>query len=322
MAEGRCDSSIPVPPVWAERFHSDDLDEVRAFVARSAGEHSRVAHRAGALGWDLAWVAGAGGCVWWGHVDIDKTVRGMVPDPTLHLVVPAGTDYLVGRRRHATRTGTVTFLAPGWEFTRRSPGGASVAFSVNSRRLADELMARDPEHGLPTFRTRPAVLDDGFRNGLANALRDFVDSRSPGHEHPDDLHGGARLVSAMAALLLRGAGVTRAQPVASMRLTRLEDWIHNHLDQPITVGRLCEVAGVGERSLQKAFEARRGMSPMRYVTERRLSEARRRLEKGTPHFDVTRVALSLGFHHMGRFAREYRQAFGETPSQTRTRSRH
>jgi transcriptional regulator GlxA family with amidase domain len=31
---------------------------------------------------------------------------------------------------------------------------------------------------------------------------------------------------------------------------------------------------------------------------------------------VTRVAMDCGFFHLGRFARDYRQAFGESPSVT------
>jgi AraC-like DNA-binding protein len=321
MVDTRYFVPISSAPTWAERFRSDDLDEVRAFVARSVGEHSRVAHRSGALGWELAWLRGSTATVAWGRVRVDKTIRGMVADPTLHLAVPAGSEYLVGRRRLDTGRAAVTFLAPGWEFTRRSPAGAAVAFSVTADRLADEIAARDPEHGSPAFRTESFVLDDVSFAGLAAAVLDFMSAQQPGRAPAERLHGDSRLVSAMADLLLREAAVARAQPVTSARLTRLEDWIETHLDEPITVGRLCKVAGVGERSLQKAFEARRGMSPMRYVTERRLSEARRRLERGTDTDDVTRVAVGLGFHHIGRFARGYREAFGETPSQTRARIR-
>lgn len=58
---------------------------------------------------------------------------------------------------------------------------------------------------------------------------------------------------------------------------------------------------------------------MRFVVERKLAEARRRLQAGGVGADVTHVALGLGFHHMGRFAKLYREAFGETPSQSRAR---
>jgi transcriptional regulator GlxA family with amidase domain len=45
------------------------------------------------------------------------------------------------------------------------------------------------------------------------------------------------------------------------------------------------------------------------------------LSREDPRVDVTRVALGLGFGHVGRFAALYRQAFGESPSETLRRAR-
>jgi transcriptional regulator GlxA family with amidase domain len=81
------------------------------------------------------------------------------------------------------------------------------------------------------------------------------------------------------------------------------------------------VARIGERSLQLAFQARHGMSPMRFVAERRLAAAHRRLTSADVANDVTSVATSLGFIHLGRFAQAYRAAYGETPSRTLSRGR-
>jgi AraC-like DNA-binding protein len=61
------------------------------------------------------------------------------------------------------------------------------------------------------------------------------------------------------------------------------------------------------------------MPPMRFVTERRLAAAFHRLNHAAPDTSVTRVALELGFGHLGRFAQMYRQVIGESPSQTLAR---
>jgi transcriptional regulator GlxA family with amidase domain len=78
-------------------------------------------------------------------------------------------------------------------------------------------------------------------------------------------HAEARLLGAMADVLLAGSAVENAPAIAASRLASVEAWIDAHLEEPITLGRLCEIAGVGERALQKAFESRRGMSPMRFA---------------------------------------------------------
>ena len=94
------------------------------------------------------------------------------------------------------------------------------------------------------------------------------------------------------------------------------EWIEAHLGDPVTLGSLCRVAGVGDRSLQMTFASLRGVSPMRYVNERRLAAARRLLARAEADSDVTDVATAVGFTHLGRFATFYRQAYGESPSQT------
>jgi hypothetical protein len=47
----------------------------------------------------------------------------------------------------------------------------------------------------------------------------------------------------------------------------------------------------------------------------RLDEARRQLVADSA-VTVTSVAMGLGFNHMGRFSRDYRRRFGESPSRT------
>jgi transcriptional regulator GlxA family with amidase domain len=115
---------------------------------------------------------------------------------------------------------------------------------------------------------------------------------------------------------LRALRTRKSDRQRAARVAELEAWVDSHLDEPLTIGRLCTVSGVGERALQKVFLSRRGMSPMRFVAERRLAAARERLLRAGPHDEVTRVAVELGFGHVGRFAQLYRQAFGEAPSET------
>ena len=55
---------------------------------------------------------------------------------------------------------------------------------------------------------------------------------------------------------------------------------------------------------------------MRHLRNIRLAQVREALIRADPEENVTAVAMSLGFTHMGRFSVEYRLRFGESPSQT------
>lgn len=98
---------------------------------------------------------------------------------------------------------------------------------------------------------------------------------------------------------------------------RAEEFIVAHAAEELTVARIAEAAGVPVRSLQIAFRAARGMTPMEFARERRFDLARRELLDGAPGTTVMDVGASLGFGSSpGRFSVEYRRRFGESPSDT------
>ncbi|XZE55075.1 helix-turn-helix domain-containing protein [Planctomycetaceae bacterium SH139] len=91
----------------------------------------------------------------------------------------------------------------------------------------------------------------------------------------------------------------------------------NQSDRLLTVPDLAQDSGVAERTLRTAFRKCYGLSPVEYLRIRRLHEARRLLRASCPdETTVTRVAFSLGFWDLGRFAGAYRLLFGELPSRT------
>jgi AraC-like DNA-binding protein len=88
-------------------------------------------------------------------------------------------------------------------------------------------------------------------------------------------------------------------------------------DRPLHISALCRTLAVSERTLRKAFNNTRGLSPCRQLRMLRLSQARRALlSADCRRSTVTEIATSLGFSELGRFSVEYRKTFGESPSQT------
>ena len=67
------DLHLPPPPPQAASFFSDALDEVRAFVARADGEHSRVVHGSGPLGYEWHGLDGRTVAVRWGRTALAQT---------------------------------------------------------------------------------------------------------------------------------------------------------------------------------------------------------------------------------------------------------
>jgi AraC-like DNA-binding protein len=108
--------------------------------------------------------------------------------------------------------------------------------------------------------------------------------------------------------------------LAPRDVKRARDFIHEHLASPITLADLVEASGVPGRTLLKHFRDAHGISPMRYVRDRRMERVRGELASGSATC-VADCALRWGFAHAGRFSIEYRRRFGESPSSTLARAR-
>ena len=98
---------------------------------------------------------------------------------------------------------------------------------------------------------------------------------------------------------------------------RAEEYINQNLANHISLEDLVEICGVSGRSLYNGFKRFRATTPMRFLKDRRLAAARDRLKTMDPSREsVTAIALDCGFTHLSRFAQDYRQMFGELPSET------
>lgn len=115
----------------------------------------------------------------------------------------------------------------------------------------------------------------------------------------------------------------RAEPedVGPWQVRAVEDYILSHWNEPIDIHHLAEVTGASARSIFQAFARTRGYSPKAFLKRTRLTHARAKLQASDPKISVTAIALSCGFHNLGRFARDYQTYFGELPSETLAKQR-
>jgi AraC-like DNA-binding protein len=119
------------------------------------------------------------------------------------------------------------------------------------------------------------------------------------------------------------SGLLQGTPAATApwQVRRAEQFIEEHWNQPITIEALVAATNVSARSLFSSFKAGRGYSPMDFVKRVRLSHARQKLLRPDADTSVTAVAFECGFGNPGHFALDYRNHFGERPSETLRRSK-
>lgn len=108
----------------------------------------------------------------------------------------------------------------------------------------------------------------------------------------------------------RRLGTERDDP-----LLAAERYVRSRLCAPIALEDLARASGVSDRTLHLYCKRRFGVGPMEWLRNLRLDAARERLQQSR-RAQVTEVALSCGFGHLGRFAAYYRDRFGELPRET------
>jgi AraC family transcriptional regulator len=135
-------------------------------------------------------------------------------------------------------------------------------------------------------------------------------------------NSGARFADAMMMLmatqLLRLFGAANLAPkggISGRQLRIVMDHVDRHLEHEIAVADLSQIAGLSEAHFSRAFKQTAGVSPHKFITERRLERAKRLLAD-TPD-SLIQIALACGFADQAHFSSSFQQAFGVSPSALR-----
>ncbi len=102
-------------------------------------------------------------------------------------------------------------------------------------------------------------------------------------------------------------------------ISRALDYLHGTGLKDCRLEDVCAAAACSQRTLERLFNRRFGLPPKRYIDGLRLSQARSDLLNPSDHRSVGDVAADAGFWHLSLFAGNYRQRYGELPSETRRR---
>jgi AraC family ethanolamine operon transcriptional activator len=108
-----------------------------------------------------------------------------------------------------------------------------------------------------------------------------------------------------------------AEQRASAMVRQIDRYVENSPRVSASVADLCSLCEVPRRTLNRAFHDTLGMGPATYLRRLRLNGVHRALRrKNGGSITVTDVALEFGFWHLGRFAEQYKELFGESPHET------
>jgi AraC-like DNA-binding protein len=100
-------------------------------------------------------------------------------------------------------------------------------------------------------------------------------------------------------------------------LQKTKTFIDAQYAEPIILETLVQLSGVSERLLFDGFRQHLDVSPMKYLKLVRLEQAHLALKEALPKSEtVMQIALTAGFKQVAQFSIDYKERFGESPSDT------
>jgi AraC family transcriptional regulator len=102
------------------------------------------------------------------------------------------------------------------------------------------------------------------------------------------------------------------ETLSPRRLRMLIDFIEENLDAPLRLEDLASTAALSRAHLARAFRAATGLSPHRYVLQRRLEKAHTLLNKSAS--PLREIAACCGFSDAAHLSKAYKRNFGALPS--------
>ncbi|GMK40485.1 hypothetical protein PCCS19_35410 [Paenibacillus sp. CCS19] len=132
----------------------------------------------------------------------------------------------------------------------------------------------------------------------------------------DEAHISALLYELL--LTIREHGVGLDNPLlrsAQERIRAAAELIRTRCVEPLTIAELAESSGYSTAHFCRLFRQTTGKTPVEFLTESRVTEAKRMLLSTSR--PVKQIAIEAGFGQSSYFIRKFREAEGMTPDQYR-----
>jgi AraC family transcriptional regulator len=181
------------------------------------------------------------------------------------------------------------------------------------------------QSALADFDIDPAKVEIAYAHGLADPVLFHICSPLRDLLHrprqPTDALFVEGIQVALAAHLLGHYTIDRWRPpekspsLDPRRLQRVLDYVEASLGLDIRLEELAAQACLSPYHFSRLFREATGLSPHRYVIDRRVQAARQELARS--HFSLVEIALQFGFGSQANFTRVFRKATSLTPGQYR-----
>jgi AraC family transcriptional regulator len=230
------------------------------------------------------------------------------------LMVEESWDALRRGPRIALGAGSCTVLPRGRRYAAKITGRASLRYMFCQ--VEHSTFARVLGDGLGDFDLRPQSGPNPMAPGLVERLASLCGT-------PDGFPVAyAESLASMLIVEMFRASATRPIPpelmanVGSARFKPVIDFVEDSLDREIGLNEMASLVGLSLTHFSHAFKTTYGVSPYRYILQRRIKRAGTLLR--TTNDTVATIAGRVGFSSQSRFSQAFASLVGSAPSAYRS----
>lgn len=214
--------------------------------------------------------------------------------------------------------GQVDVFAPGFEMDSGwwdCTPGEIVAIELQQAVLGRLL---PPEEGRLALHTSLAGADPGLA-ALAACMRSEVEQGCPSGRLFADGLSLALLASVRTRYALADPAPMRQARLAPAHMRMLDEYVDANLGGDLGVADLAALVKLSPFHFARLFKASSGVTPYRFVLQRRVAAARRLLASDAA---LAEIAYVVGFASQSHFTTMFRRETGITPGAARAAARH
>lgn len=100
-------------------------------------------------------------------------------------------------------------------------------------------------------------------------------------------------------------------PIASDVVEQVEEYIYSHISEPLNIEEIAKDVHVSSAHLGRMFRKKHNMSIIDYITEQRISLAKKLLQDG--NITVSAASVKAGYNNYSYFTKIFKKCTGKTP---------
>ena len=224
----------------------------------------------------------------------------------LYVAGGAGEAILEGKKFRLA-PGDLVVVNPGTLHEERSDATAPLRLIFLA--IRDFAVPGLPAGGLPQEKYR--VLSCGeYRYKMDIYLRELLQETSSQIEFYQEISQG--LVSALLVLVMRLIRINPEDEAAlSQECQKIKEYLDQNFTSPITLDSLSETVYISKHYLSHLFKEQTGVSPIKYLTSKRMEKACELLSE--TELPVSEVSKAVGYENPLYFSQVFKRIYGISP---------